>query len=315
MRSQYLNGVFTAIFTPLLSDDPKRLRNSIDYDKAKIMINDLIEKGVDGVVPVGTTGQSATLSHKQHLDFIRFVVETVAGRCKIIAGAGSNCTRESVDMILDIQKIAKIPVLCVTGYYNNPSEDGLFLHFKTLAEETKAEIVLYNVPSRTNSYLTPNTIIELAQIPNVIGLKQAVDFTEGGEHRADTLEILSETKEIDFAVISGEDDGFLQLLKDGGKGVISATANIPEAAQLFLDVAQNLKENKLDLAQSSQTQLNSFVEMVFLRKSPMPLAHFFNSDIYQPLSPIVNTPAGEEAVQKLNAFSQSFAPSLLKYQK
>ncbi len=185
MRSQYLNGVFTAIFTPLLSDDPKRLRNSIDYDKAKIMINDLIEKGVDGVVPVGTTGQSATLSHKQHLDFIRFVVETVAGRCKIIAGAGSNCTRESVDMILDIQKIAKIPVLCVTGYYNNPSEDGLFLHFKTLAEETKAEIVLYNVPSRTNSYLTPNTIIELAQIPNVIGLKQAVDFTEGGEHRVD----------------------------------------------------------------------------------------------------------------------------------
>ena len=313
MRSQYLHGVFTALFTPLLSDDPKRLRNSIDYEKAKVMIDDLIAKGIDGIVPVGTTGQSATLSPTQHLDFIRFVYEYVAGRCKIVAGAGSNCTRESVDMILKIQEIAKIPVLCVTGFYNNPSRDGLKLHFETLASETGADIVLYNVPGRTNSYLDAETVIELAQIENIIGLKQAVDFKIGGEHREETLKVLEATKEVDFALISGEDDGLFQLLKDGGKGIISATANIVEGAQKFLGICKSFADGDLAEAEKLQAEVNPFVDMVFLRKSPMPLAHYFGSEIYQPLSPIAATPDGEAAVATLDSFAKENAPSLEKY--
>src|SRR5215217_3419573 len=114
-------GVFPAVFTPLKDDDRSRLRNTIDYAKAKLIIDDLIAAGVDGLVPVGTTGQSPTVSHNQHIDFIKFAVDYVDGRVPVIAGAGSNCTRETVDMIQAIQKGAgDLACLCVTGYYNNP---------------------------------------------------------------------------------------------------------------------------------------------------------------------------------------------------
>src|SRR3954470_6111931 len=135
-------GVFPAVFTPLKDDDKSRLRNSIDYAKAKIIIDDLIAAGVNGLVPVGTTGQSPTVSHQQHLDFIKFAVDYVDGRVPIIAGAGSNCTRESVEMIQAIQKEAgDLACLCVTGYYNNPPQEGIALHYETVARETGVKIV------------------------------------------------------------------------------------------------------------------------------------------------------------------------------
>ena len=126
-NASQLCGVFPALFTPLKDDDPKNLHNSIDYEKMKKMIDDLINAGVSGILPVGTTGQSATVTHKQHLDIIKFTLDYVDGRVPVIAGAGSNCTRESVEMIQEVEKIAEVPVLCVTGYYNNPemTEDKL----------------------------------------------------------------------------------------------------------------------------------------------------------------------------------------------
>src|ERR1700755_1292676 len=118
------------------------------------MIDDLIAVGVEGVVPVGTTGQSPTVSHQQHLDFIRFTLDYVDGRVPVIAGAGSNSTRESVEMIQSIQAgLGEMAVLCVTGYYNNPPQDGLIAHYRTLSRETSAKIIIYNVPGRTSSYL------------------------------------------------------------------------------------------------------------------------------------------------------------------
>lgn len=139
-KSSQLTGVFPALFTPLMSDDPKNLYNTIDYKKMALMIDDLIESGVSGIVPVGTTGQSATVTHKQHLDIIKFTLDYVNGRVPVIAGAGSNCTRESIEMIQEILKIASVPVLCVTGYYNNPSQEGIEKHFKTLSSETGAKL-------------------------------------------------------------------------------------------------------------------------------------------------------------------------------
>jgi 4-hydroxy-tetrahydrodipicolinate synthase len=192
-NSSQLCGVFPALFTPLKNDDPHCLHNSIDYEKAKKMIDDLIEAGVHGFVPVGTTGQSATLSTEQHLDFIKFVLDYVDGKVPIIAGAGSNSTRESVEMIKEIQKIKEVPMLCVTGYYNNPPQEGIYAHFKALSSETGAKIILYNVPGRTANYIHPNTVIKLAEDKNIIGLKQAVEFRIGEKYHEDTKSIAEQT--------------------------------------------------------------------------------------------------------------------------
>ena len=233
-NASQLTGVFPALFTPLKNDDPKNLRNSIDYKKMGQMIDDVIANGASGVLPAVTTGQSATVSPQQHLDVIKFTLDYVDGRVPVIAGAGSNCTRESIEMIENVQKIAPVAVLCVTGYYNNPPQEGLLKHYRTLSSETGAKIVIYNVPGRTSSYVHPDTLIELAEDKNIIGLKQAVEFGFGEKFHEDTMRVIKETKGKDFAVMSGEDGLFADLLEMGGTGLISASGNIPEATKTFV---------------------------------------------------------------------------------
>ncbi|MGM0442909.1 MAG: 4-hydroxy-tetrahydrodipicolinate synthase [Fibrobacterota bacterium] len=313
MTAKRINGVYTALFTPLNDDCPKRLYNTIDYTKAQKIIDDLIDNGVNGLVPVGTTGQSATLSHSQHLEFIRFVVDYVGDRTNIIAGAGSNCTRESINMIQNVMKIKEIPVLCVTGYYNNPTRYGIKHHFQTLAEETGAEIVMYNVPGRTNSYITADTVIELAENPQFIGLKQAVDFTIGGEQREDTLNIIKETEDTPFSILSGEDDAVAQLIKDGGSGVISATANIPEALKIMVEIINEGREGNYENSFELQNELTRYVQACFSRKNPIPLGTFFNSPLYQPLCSVLETEDGELLREHLLDIINTRAFSLKKY--
>lgn len=309
-----LAGVHVALFTPLRSDDPKRMRNSIDLEKAGRMIEDLLAEGVNGIVPIGTTGQSPTVTPDQHLSFIRFVVEKVAGRAKIIAGAGSNCTRESVDMVKEIQRIAPgTPCLCVTGYYNNPPQQGLIDHFETLCGETGAPLVLYNVPSRTCSYLEPDTLVHLAANPLVIGVKQAVDFMNPGKHRDETREVIERTKGLDFAVITGEDDGLLPILELGGAGIITATGNIPEAARLYLKLHKAFRSGDSTEATAMREALLPFVKWAFARKNPIPLGTLFNSPLFQPLCDMVRTPGGEKDVADMLAWASVSAPSLLRW--
>ena len=309
-----LKGVFPALFTPLKNDDPKRLRNTIDYNKAERIIDDLVEAGIDGIVPIGTTGQSATVSPQQHVDFIKFAIEYVDNRVAVIAGAGSNCTRESVDTMNAIQKAAgKVSFLCVTGYYNNPPQEGLIKHFETLTAETGAPIVIYNVPSRTNSYLEPDTLIHLAASPSIIGLKQAVDFVHPGQHRDDTQKILSATREMDFGVLSGEDDGLYALLELGGRGITTATGNIPEAAVLFKKVVERYSAGEKELAKTLQSQLEDFVSICFRMKNPIPLACLFQSPVYQPLITLREAPNGKALEKEFLNFVQTKAPSLQKY--
>jgi 4-hydroxy-tetrahydrodipicolinate synthase len=312
--SEDLQGVYPALFTPLLHDDPNCLRNSIDYDKAKMMIDDLIAAGAHGVVPVGTTGQSATLSTEQHLDFIRFTIEYVAGRVKIIAGAGSNCTRESVEIINNVQKIADVPVLCATGYYNNPEQTGVLRHFQALNRETGAKIILYNVPGRTNTYMTPETIIELAQESNIIGLKQAVNFKVGGEFREDTQKIIAQTQTLNFSVLTGEDDSLADILEIGGKGMISATANIPEAAEMYVKIFHEALAGNNNKAHELQIQVLDFVEACFCRKNPIPLATFFNSPMFLPMVNVIDTVDGQAAHDAILKLIAEKCPSLQKYQ-
>ncbi|HSQ41024.1 MAG TPA: 4-hydroxy-tetrahydrodipicolinate synthase [Fibrobacteraceae bacterium] len=312
-QAQQLHGVFPALFTPLRDDDPKHLRNSIDLEKAAEMIEDLITAGVHGLVPVGTTGQSATLTPRQHLDFIRFVLGHVNGRVPVIAGAGSNCTRESVEMIQEIQKIAPVPVLCVTGYYNNPSQEGIAEHFLTLSKETGARIVIYNAPGRTANYIHPDTLIRLAEDPNIIGLKQAVDFRIGEKFHEDTERIIRETADKDFAVLSGEDGSFIDMLEMGGVGLVSATGNIPEAAKIFVDLFKAYHRGEYAFCDELQDAARDYVDAVFCRKNPIPLGAFFQSPLFLPLVSVRDTARGDEAEARIIKLIREKASSLLKY--
>ena len=305
-------GIFTALFTPLKRGNG--LTNPIDYVKAEKMIDDLIDAGVSGLVPVGTTGQSATLSHPQHMEFIRFTLDYVNGRVPVIAGAGSNSTRESLEVIRAIRdEFGTIAVLCVTGYYNNPPQEGILRHFKTLSKEGGCPIVIYNVPSRTQSYLTPETIIELSTDPKIIGLKQAVDFCNQGFYRDDTIRVIEATKEQDFTVLTGEDDGFFEILKLGGSGGISATANIPEAAELFKKLYNSWKDGDASSAEKFQQELQDFVKVAFCCKNPIPLGALFHSPLYLPLVSLGDVQGGEELKKMVQDIISQKAISLQKY--
>jgi 4-hydroxy-tetrahydrodipicolinate synthase len=311
--SSQLRGVFPALFTPLKNDDPRCLHNSIDYEKAKKMIDDLIEAGVHGFVPVGTTGQSATLSTEQHLDFIKFTLDYVDGRVPIIAGAGSNSTRESVEIIKEILKIKEVPMLCVTGYYNNPPQEGIYAHFKALSSETGAKIILYNVPGRTANYIHPNTVIKLAEDKNIIGLKQAVEFRIGEKYHEDTKSIVEQTKNFGFTVISGEDGAFIDMLEIGGTALISSTANIPEAAKIFVELYNAFNKKEFEKCDNLQDDSRDYVEAVFCRKKPIPLGTFFNSPLLLPLVSVKDTERGDEAEARIYKLIKEKAQSLLKY--
>jgi len=310
-----LHGIFPALFTPLKKDDPKNLNNSIDYEKAALMIDDLIAVGVHGLVPMGTTGQSATVTHQQHLDFVRFTLEHVNGRVPVIAGAGSNCTRESIDMIQKVQKIAEVPVLCVTGYYNIPPQEGIAEHFLSLSRETGAKIVVYNVPGRTANYMHPDTIIRLAEDKNIIGLKQAVEFRIGEKHHEDTQRIIRETKDWNFSVMSGEDGALIDILEMGGTGLISATANIPEAAAIFVKLYNAYQKGEFQICDDLQDLARDFIEATFCRKNPTPLGTFFNSPLFLPLVSVRDTARGDEAEARILKLVREKAPSLTKYHR
>jgi len=316
LRSADLAGVHVALLTPLLRDCPKGLRNGIDFEKAAGIIEDVLAAGVDGVVPIGTTGQSPTVTTEQHLDFVRFTIDRVAGRAKVFAGAGSNSTRESVDMIREIQRIAPgTACLCVTGYYNNPPQEGIAAHYEMLASETGAPLILYNVPARTANYIEPETIVRLASHPGIIGLKQAVNFADPGKFREDTVRIVSETAGMDFGVVSGEDAWFAQLLEIGGVGIVTASGNIPEAAKLYLEIRRRFLSKDLDGARAAQKALGPFVRWVFCRKSPIPLATLFDSPVFLPLVDLGRTEGGEALVAEMKEWARRETPSLVRWWK
>ena len=313
-EARELHGVFPALFTPLRDDDPSRLRNSIDHEKAKLMIDDLIACGITGLVPVGTTGQSPTVSHAQHVEFIQFAVDYVDGRVPVIAGAGSNCTRESVEMIHAIQQACgDLACLCVTGYYNNPPQEGLIRHYEALASETGARLIIYNIPGRTSSYLNPDTLVHLSKNANIIGLKQAVDFRSEGRLRDDTIQVIERSSSDEFAVLSGEDDALADILELGGVGIITAAGNIPEVATAFLRILRASGQGDRSGARESQDSVAALVEAVFLRKNPIPLGAFFDSPLYLPLVALEETEDGGAARDQILALIQDSAPSLQKY--
>lgn len=213
-----IQGSLVALVTPMFED------GSVDYDALAKLIEWHIASGTDGIVSVGTTGESPTLSVEEHNAVIAFTVKTAAGRIPVIAGTGGNSTAEAIELTAAAKAAGADASLQVVPYYNKPTQEGLYRHFKTIAEAVDIPIILYNVPGRTVADLKNDTVLRLAQVQGIVGLKDATGDLARGIDLLRRLPRVTNGRE--FAVYSGNDDSALALMLVGGAGVISVTANL-----------------------------------------------------------------------------------------
>jgi 4-hydroxy-tetrahydrodipicolinate synthase len=248
-------GCFTALVTPFRDGrlDEKAFRRFIEFQ---------IENGVTGLVPCGTTGESATLDYEEHNRIIDISVEAASGRALVIAGTGSNSTAETVMLTKHAERAGADAALLITPYYNKPTQKGLYEHYKRVAEEVSIPLMLYNVPARTAVNLLPETISRLSEIKNIIGIKEA---TGNLQQASDTIEFSRKG----FIVLSGDDFTTLPLLSIGGRGVISVASNIAPK-----DVAAMCRLffcGKLAEAVSLHYKLQPLCRAMFLETNPIPV--------------------------------------------
>ena len=208
-----ITGSIVAIVTPMHED------GSLDLPGMRRLVDFHVQEGTDAIVSVGTTGESPTVNVEEHHEIIRATVEQAAGRIPVIAGAGANSTSEAIDMTRFAKEVGADAVLSVVPYYNKPTQEGLYQHFKSVAEAVDIPVILYNVPGRTVADLSNETVLRLAQIPNIVGIKDAT----GGFDRA--CELIARAPE-GFAVYSGDDQTAVALMLMGGKGNVSVVANV-----------------------------------------------------------------------------------------
>ena len=248
-------GSFVAIVTPFKNGkvDASALRGLIEFH---------IENGTNGIVPCGTTGESATLNHAEHEEVIRIAVETCKGRIPVLAGTGSNATQEAIELTQRAQKIGADGALLITPYYNKPTQEGLFQHFSAVAKETDIPIILYNVPSRTSINMLPSTVARLSSVNNIIGIKEASGSL------VQVSEIIDSCGQ-DFEVISGEDPLTWPILAIGGKGVISVTANlVPDKFAKLVDAART---GDVEIAKALHYELLKLNDIMFIETNPIPV--------------------------------------------
>ncbi len=252
-------GIIPALVTPFKEDF------SVDYEGIAKNL-DYLEKHVDALVPVGTTGEAATLSYEEHVEVVRYVVET--SKLPVIGGAGSNSTREALWLAKEVEKVGANAALVVTPYYNKPNQEGLYQHYKTIAEEVSIPIIVYNVPGRTAVNTTPDLIERLAEIDNIIGIKEA------SGNLKQVSEIIRRTRDKNFIVLSGDDFLTLPILCLGGKGVISVAANV--APHLMKEMYMAFKEGDLPKAVELHHKLTPLFDVLFIDTNPIPVKKALN---------------------------------------
>src|SRR5213594_4826150 len=212
-----LSGSIVAIVTPMQED------GRLDFERFKSLIDLHIERGSDGIVAVGTTGESPTVDFDEHKELIRLAVAHARGRIPIVAGTGGNSTAEAIELTQSAKNAGADACLLVVPYYNKPTQEGLYRHFRTIAEKVDLPLILYNVPSRTVADLANDTVLRLAQVPGIVAIKDATaDLGRGSE----LIRSLAAAGKSNFAVYSGDDITALPLMLMGGQGVISVTANV-----------------------------------------------------------------------------------------
>ena len=287
-----LTGSLVPIITPFRN-------GKLDRDSLERVIEHVLRAGSDGVIPCGTTGESATLSHEEHEDVIRGTIEIVRKRVPVIAGTGSNSTAEAIRLTKSAKDAGADGALLISPYYNKPTQEGIYQHYRAVAEATHPlPLIVYNIPGRTGSKIEPATLARLAQVPNVVGVKEATGSIE------QTFDVIAATGE-KFAVYSGEDALNFSILAAGGQGLISAVANV--APKPLADMARAAREGRWDEARRLHYELLPLVRVLFIETNPIPvktacsLMGLCSAEMRLPLTPI-----GEGNLAKLRQTLKDF---------
>lgn len=251
-----ISGSLVALVTPMDS------RGNLDWQALDRLIEFHLNEGTDGIVAVGTTGESATLDMEEHKEVIRRVVDKVAGRIPVIAGTGANSTSEAVELTEDARSVGADACLLVTPYYNKPTQEGLYQHFRFIAEAVDIPQILYNVPGRTACDMLPDTVVRLADIDNIIGIKEAT----GDLQRA--RELIDRVGDR-MAIYSGDDPTAVELILMGGKGNISVTANV--APRLMHQLCEAALNGDAETARRLNEQLMRLHKKLFIESNPIPV--------------------------------------------
>jgi 4-hydroxy-tetrahydrodipicolinate synthase len=277
MELSMIQGSMVALVTPMTPD------NALDWDSLHKLVDWHLEQGTHAIVAVGTTGESATLDVDEHLAVIKRIVDQVNGRIPVIAGTGANSTSEAVELTVAAKEAGADACLLVTPYYNKPTQQGLYLHHEYIAKAVAIPQLLYNVPGRTGVDMLPQTVLKLAQIPNIIGIKEAT----GDMVRAKDI---IEHAPADFVVISGDDATAVELMLLGGKGDISVTANVVPKA--IAEMCKLAIAGKADEARAINERLMPLHKAMFVESNPIPVKWavaqmgLIHSGIRLPMTPL-----------------------------
>ncbi|MCB0219718.1 MAG: 4-hydroxy-tetrahydrodipicolinate synthase [Chrysiogenetes bacterium] len=251
-----LQGALSAIITPFSG-------GQIDEGALRALIDWQIEQGVSGIVPTGTTGESATLSHEEHRRVVEIVVDQAKGRVPVVAGTGSNNTAEAVSLTKHAKDSGAAASLQISPYYNKPTQEGLYRHFATIAEEADLPILLYNIPGRTSILIAPETTIRLAKVTNVIGIKEATGSMDY------TSEVLAALGPDNFIVLSGDDSLTLPLMAIGAKGTITASANV--IPNQMSEICRLCLAGDFAAAREIHLKVFDLIKTLFCETNPIPV--------------------------------------------
>ena len=251
-----LKGCGTALITPFLAN------GTVDEKALVSMINWQIQEGIHFLVPCGTTGESPTLKHEEHLAIVDITARTAARRVPVLAGAGGNDTHKVMRLIEELKQLGVDGILSVSPYYNRPTQEGIYQHYRALADSTDLPIIVYNVPGRTGSNILPDTLVRLAEIPNIAGVKEASgDISQIGE-------ICTRAPDR-FRIFSGDDSLTLPTIALGGHGIISVASN--EAPRMMAQFAEACLEGRWEEARNWNRKLYPLMKVNFVESSPIPV--------------------------------------------
>lgn len=250
------DGIFTALVTPFRSSGD----GGIDEAALRVLVERQIEAGVNGLVPCGSTGESATMSHEEHCRVVEVVVEASAGRAAVVAGTGSNNTREAIELTLHAKRAGADGALLISPYYNKPTQQGIVEHFAAIARETRFPLLPYNIPGRTASNILPETLARLADLEHVVGVKEACGDIEQIAHAIALCRS-------DFSFLSGDDAMTLPLLAMGGQGVISTSSNV--APELVKAMVESARAGDFTRARELHYRLLPLFDVLFCETNPI----------------------------------------------
>lgn len=251
-----ITGSLVAIVTPMLGN------GELDWESMHTLVEHHIDQGTDGIVVVGTTGESATLTVQEHCEAIKRMLNQVNGRIPVIAGTGANSTAEAVHLTAEAKSLGVDACLLVTPYYNKPTQEGLYLHYKTVADSVAIPQILYNVPGRTAVDMLPETIGRLSQLDHIVGVKEATGIVERGRQ-------IRELSGEGFAIYSGDDATGMELMLEGGNGVISVVNNV--APRLMHELCVAAMAGDRNTAEAINEKLAALSEALFAEANPIPV--------------------------------------------